>query len=1070
MTERAANIRDATQRETILTDLERNFLVEAAAGTGKTTSMVGRMVELVATGRCAVEQMAAVTFTRKAAGELRTRFREQLEKRLEPPDNQETGERAERIAKALEQPGLGFVGTIHSFCARLIRERPVEAGVDPDFREIEQEEDEQLRAECWHEFIAGLIAGSDPALSELDRLGILPSDLERAYSIFCDYPDIDRWPLPPEIEPLTAGELDRVLAPRIERIGRLLRELRLPPDTGNDKLIPLFRKLLRMFSQADRSSPAELAEILTACRPRTVVRKIWPDSQRAVRERDEWEEFCTREAEPLLARWRAMRYTASMELLHRAADYNRHGRLQSGRLNFTDLLLAARDLLENSHEARSYFARRFTHLLVDEFQDTDPVQAEIMLLLTAEDPAETDWTRCRPRPGALFVVGDPKQSIYRFRRADIVTYEQVRDRIRDSGGEVLLLWSNFRTKREVVGWVNDQFADNFGGDLYSPEYVRLEPARDDPEGGRVEQLWLDEAGSESNSSVRAVEPGIVAAAVRDILERAGDGEVPRVMVLTWRRAGLALYSAALDRLGIANQVSGGSSLGLLPQVRQLWLTASAAARPEDPLTLVAALRSEAFGFSDPALYELVRNDGVFRYLDDKLPPGLKPEAAESYRDAFARLKRYARWLEKLAPVAALERIAADMGLFAAAAAARGGNQRAGGLARALEIVRGREQARNSVTGVLELLRRLAEGELEADSTEARPGDERPVAVMNLHKAKGLEADVVFLADPTGFSARRTVEVHVDRSGAESRGFLAISRQNPFGGPGELLASHPDWPDKMDEERKFLEAERVRLLYVAATRARDRLVVSSREKGDHHNPWKDFRSALDDCDRLDYGNLNDPLADAGKGCGDGDLQAHPPELAAAWERVAVPGYELDQAKRLALSGSLSHPGASGEHGTEWGQAVHLLLEAGARKPGQDLSLLASRLLDPENCEGIDIDSAVDTARAVLESDLWRRAAGAQRVMAEVPFELVRWNEQGVPAVVRGMVDLAFREPDGWVLVDYKTDRDAESRLDELTVYYAGQLRFYAAAWESAVGENVKETGLYFTGPGLYKTID
>jgi ATP-dependent helicase/nuclease subunit A len=1059
-------VRDNAGRELILTALKTNLLVEAAAGTGKTTSMVGRMVELVAGGICEPDRIAAVTFTRKAAGELRTRFREELEHRLD--EGSESGERASRLARALEQQGLGFIGTIHAFCARLLRERPVEAGIDPDFSEMEMDQDGQWRMDVWQEYLANLIAEGDSVLEKLELMGIEPNDLESAYSKFCNYPDVDLWALPENIEPLTATGVNMLLAPRIEKIRRRLRDFADDHDLGGDMLLPLYRQLSRMYAQADKGSIAELAAILETCKHKKVVQKVWGDTSERKKlardERDEWKDFCEQRVEPLLVRWRSCRYALCLDVLERAAQHYRDVRLQAGRLNFTDLLIAARDLLKNSAQARAYFAERFTHLLVDEFQDTDPVQAEIMMLLTADNADCDQWTRCRPRAGSLFVVGDPKQSIYRFRRADIITYENVRQLIENSGGEVVRLWSNFRTRPEVVEWINGRFESMFGGDSYSPQYVALEAARAG-EGGSVERLWLDKAGSVNNSAVFGSEPRMIAAAVRELLENSPAGQDPDVLVLSWKRKNLGHYSAALDSLGIPNQVTGSKSLGNLPQIRLLYLAARAAANPEDQVATVALLRSEAFGLSDPQLYEFVRRGGEFNYRRS-LPDGLESGTSELYRDVFSRMRRHASWLGKLGAVPALERIATEMGLFAQAAASRGGNQCAGGLARALELVRTRSEARHCLPDALEVLRRLAEGELEADSMEARPGIAPPVRVMNVHKAKGLEAGVVFLADPTGAVGSRSAEVHVDRAQGRSTGYLAIERPGRFG-KGSMLACHPNWSTLEQEEGKFLEAERVRLLYVAATRARDRLVVSSRESHKSKNPWSDFDSALEDAPALDHGALErpwevEPTAEVTD-------SVQPPDLVSVWQEVSEEKYFVRQAKEVALDGQLAVPGATGEHGMEWGSAVHSLLEAGARNPGSDLMLLAGRVLDPEQCKPFGVPAVVDTVASVLASKIWARASRARKMLAEAPFEFVR-EVEGREVLLRGSVDLAFDEGDGWVLVDYKTDSTEDGRLQGLVDHYAPQLKLYAEAWQQASGEKVKEIGLNFTGSGLYTIVD
>ena len=156
-------------------------------------------------------------------------------------------------------------------------------------------------------------------------------------------------------------------------------------------------------------------------------------------------------------------------------------RRDAGLLNFQDLLLAAARLLRENPAIRTYFRKRFTHLLIDEFQDTDPIQAEVMMLLAADDPTETDWRRCRPVSGSLFVVGDPKQSIYRFRRADIVTYNEVKRIIEETGGEVVSLTANFRATAPLVEWVNSTFSDRFpaAATEVAPAYSPLQVGRVD---------------------------------------------------------------------------------------------------------------------------------------------------------------------------------------------------------------------------------------------------------------------------------------------------------------------------------------------------------------------------------------------------------------------------------------------------------------------------------------------------------------------------------------------------------------------------------------------------------------
>ena len=189
-----------------------------------------------------------------------------------------------------------------------------------------------------------------------------------------------------------------------------------------------------------------------------IVQKNWgqgakEDKENARNERDRFADFRDSTVQPSLDWWYQHRYAFVIELLEQAQVIYANARRASGGLDFQDLLLRAAEALKSKPALRAYFQRRFSHVLVDEFQDTDPIQAEILAYLTSQNTEEGDWKKCVPKPGSLFLVGDPKQSIYRFRRADIVTYQQVKNIFLESGGKIVTLSRNFRSTEEVRSWV-----------------------------------------------------------------------------------------------------------------------------------------------------------------------------------------------------------------------------------------------------------------------------------------------------------------------------------------------------------------------------------------------------------------------------------------------------------------------------------------------------------------------------------------------------------------------------------------------------------------------------------------
>jgi len=625
------------------------MLVEAAAGTGKTTSMVGRMVALLREGRCHTDTLAAVTFTRKAAAELRARFQVELERAA----REAAGVPGQRLADAVSHIERCFIGTIHSFCARLLRERPIEAGVPLNFREMEPDEDMRLREQAWADFVAQLFAGGDQVVGELADLGLELDQLFEPFLAYAEYPDVEEWPAP-NVELGDLAPVIKLLEEYCEHIEQLARTF--PVNRGNDKLMTTYERVARAARQHNLYDPSQLMEVLELCKSGvSVVQKEWPGGKtQAKAERERWQTFATLHAEPLVQRWLEKRYATVIPVIKAATRAYDELRAASGRLNYQDLLLRAAALLRDKPAIRRYFRARFTHLLVDEFQDTDPVQAQVIMFLTAQDPTQTDWRKCRPVPGSLFVVGDPKQSIFRFRRADIVTYNQVKGVIQNSGGAIVPLTANFRTVASLVEWVNQVFSAKFPPEAtdFSPSNCPLEVGREDGAAGEltgVKVIHVPGGFSEQDETIE-YDSDFVARYIRHALD--AGLTVPRTpkelqsgmstgvqagdfLIITRQKKHLARYARKLQELGIPQQVSGGSALNEVSELPLLASCLRALVEPENPVALVAVLRGDLFGFSDADLYAFKRAGGRFSFRAT-IPDSLEAQFIQRFRDAFQR--------------------------------------------------------------------------------------------------------------------------------------------------------------------------------------------------------------------------------------------------------------------------------------------------------------------------------------------------------------------------------------------------------------------------------------------------
>ena len=234
-----------------------------------------------------------------------------------------------------------------------------------------------------------------------------------------------------------------------------------------------------------------------------------------------------------------------------------------------------------------------------------------------------------------------------------------------------------------------------------------------------------------------------------------------------------------------------------------------------------------------------------------------------------------------------------------------------------------------------------------------------------------------------------------------------------------------------------------------------------------NPWKFFAGHLEGCTDLEYpGHLPAPHYEQIPS-GKSELPDSPGDLAGAWSVVREPGYRIVQARQVALESGIGFA-ATGEHGTEWGSAIHRLLQAKMENPDADLQHMARWILGEEELAAELETQALALVDSVTNSEIWRRASSSEKCLVEVPFQVLHKAGDN-PEIMRGVIDLAFRESGAWVIVDYKTDEAARTSLERLVDHYAPQVNLYAEAWREAVGEEVKEKGLYFTAVNHYKII-
>ena len=1051
-------IPDQRARDLIEQRLEVNLLVEAGAGSGKTECLARRMAAGIVDGRYRVEEMAAVTFTRKAAAELRGRFQLTLERALAAERDEARRDRLRRALRHLERL---FAGTIHAFCAHLLRERPVEAGVAPGFTEMDDVADLEQRRRAWREFLDRERAVGSPLLQELLDTGVTPRDLDDSFATVCDFPEVE-FPTgeAPRPDPVPARQA-------LETFWKALNDLLagdIAPDT-TCKVQQRMRELRGRLRVAALDEPRELAELIARWEKHPgIVQNRWADDargRRAAKERiDALFGDLHAVALPFLAAWRQYVYRLAIALLLASRDHAEQARRRALTLNYGDLLQHAAALLRDNIEVRRALQQRYRWLFVDEFQDTDPIQAEVMVLLAGAESAERDWTRVPLRAGALFIVGDPKQSIYRFRRADIDTYLRVRQRISETGGQVAELTASFRSLPALCDWANTVF----GGLLpveatpQQPAFHGLAPVRpgDGAAGGGVRVIAIPESAEADD--VAGADAGTIARFIRSEID-AGRRKPGDFLILTRIRKALPVYARALEAHQLAVEVSGGAAFARSPAVTGLAELLHALADPDDGPAVVGVLRGPLFGLSDPELFSHRTAGGGFLIT----APGLD-ELPGPVGEALRALREMYRWTRILPAGAAAERILEATGRLAMTAAASPSGAEAGDLLHAVDRVRQVAEEGGTLADAADALVQDLES-TEVESLPLEPGRSDVVRLMNLHKAKGLEAPVVFLADPLK-AGMTSADVRIVRDGLRALGYFQISRARGEHG-SDVLGEPAGWARHAQEELAYVEAEQRRLLYVAATRARDLLVVSrwAKARSGHKRPWKDLDPYLAHAPALEVPAPRPPQALPLPDLGAAARAAAGAAREARRRVLAEPSWLVESVTATAhRAAPFGHPVQAGrtrepDTGMAWGTLVHALLEHAMRGPARDrahLERVANWLtLDNGELRRV-VPEALDTVEGVMASELWQRVLAAEARHVEVPLAVRRDVDVAPPRVLYGVIDLAFKTAAGWSLVDYKTDQGDTATL---TAKYREQARHYAQQWAGFVEGAVTDARLY-----------
>jgi ATP-dependent exoDNAse (exonuclease V) beta subunit len=1064
---------DGPARDAIRTRLDATVFVEAGAGTGKTRALVERVVALVTDGGVRMRSIAAITFTEKAAAELRDRIRRELAE-AELPD-------------AIDELDEAAICTLHAFAQRILTEFPIEAGLPPRI-EVRDEISSRVAFETrWRLFVDQLLDDPDLEQTILVMLAanVRLEHLRAVAEVLDDNWDVlDRVEQGPPLPDLGIAPWLAGLDAAIERAD----ECRIPGDSMTDKLGELaeYRDRIR-----DAFDDIERIRLLRAAKPSFRVSKCGRKAN--WRDIDSLREDIARLGEQRDALIAHVLNAAIRRIVFALAQYTADAvveRRRAGELEFHDLLVLARTLLrdpEHGVRAREHLRDRYQRLLVDEFQDTDPIQVEIAALLGTDDPAAgaQPWHEIEVEPGRLFFVGDPKQSIYRFRRADIATFLTAARQFAGPGGPELLT-CNFRTSREILGWINTVFAELIRRHPGSqPDFRALDPERPEdarPEGPRDVVLLGTEAHDDSPDAdeLRAREAADVAAIVRAAIaeewpvydQHAKEWRAARlgdICILLPARTSLGFLERALDDAGIAYRAETSSLVYGSREVRELLAVLRAIDDPSDSLSLVTALRSSLFGCGDDDLftYHVVHGGrwDVRRVPPESVPTDHPVAAAMRF---LTELHEQRVWA---APSELLDRIVRELRVLEVAALMG----RFRDVARRVRFLVDQARAFTDATGGT-LRSYLAWAELQgtegARVVEAvlPETDDDAVRILTIHGAKGLEFPIVI-------ASGTTTAAQAPRSGVQvlfpADGGYEVRLQKG------VQTEHFELHQPVDEQMGF--HEKLRLLYVACTRARDHLVVSVHRKDRdlddlEHARWTHAELLWGAAAHASWTSFD----------ADGGHEVPPPHTAApdappapeAWQAEHERAFASGRKRAFVAATTLAKllddeapvdpglakegrdlelpPWNKGRYGTAIGRAVHAVLQTVDLATGRELAETAQAQAAAEGVLGQE-ETIEALARAAIASPVVRRAASRafwRETYVAVPIDGI---------TLEGYVDLVYRDDDGLVVVDYKTDAVSGETLEARLAHYRVQAAAYALAVAEATGEHVARCVLCILAP-------
>ena len=1026
-----------------ITTIDNNVAVSAGAGSGKTRVLVERFLHILENGKdVSPKEILAITFTRKAAGEMKERVRASMEDKLANDVNDFWKNHLKELERAQ-------ITTIHGFCNRLLKENPVETGLDPAFKLAEEFEGEEYLQACLLDFVRQGLKKQQQELILLTNAYGINGTLSQLQSLVQEMNDI-----------IAFGDLTTAYKETLDdepaakaRLCSVIEEFSQRDDLGKTKTaeaVALLKENLHDVLDGIKNETTDF----------TTYDKYLGKLRSSAKIKDQLEEIrglkasllnldVDRAALPLVEAWQ--------KVLQGFADYYRARKSEDDFLTYDDLEELAVKLLKENEEVRHKYQKKYRYLMVDEFQDTNDRQKQLIYLLCGDDATKLQGRK-------LFVVGDPKQSIYRFRGADVSVFAEVRQAIKAQGGVDISLPDNFRTVDKILDACNEVFAELLGTD--EKQDVFFEPLIPHNTSEHKPVLLQVPYDKNTKDKARQMEATAVARHIEGLHQQ---GEAyGGVAILLSAMTACDIITEALEKAKIPYKVVDGKGFYERQEVLDFLHLLTALQNRERSLELAGVLRSPYFGFEDGMLTKMFLQANAEQcFLWDVLmnfdTASFKQHQVFLVEEARRKLSYLREVASLLALPDLLEKIMQVLHLEAVLLLQENGVAKYANVKKLIGLAQEHCATKlGTLTSWLEYVAALRKAQARETAANVHAAD--AVTIMTIHKSKGLEFDTVYLP-------------MLDRRGANDVNVVKFHKQLGLGvkavlDSGDTVESSVLVKIK-EEEKKLQKAEKQRQLYVAMTRAKNKLIMSGafNEEGEStaDNWFNDLNNIFSKGDKVEntFVDLRDESIEIDDVFDEAEFDGIFPnkELIKPLESYGANGKQSFSPSALQ---TFMHCQRQYFYQQEGLPALEVEGDGSSNLPPQIVGSIIHRALELYDYKDLDaaFDKAVEeyapgnktgTAKAkeifvnYVESDLFK--ALPKNKLKELRFNLPIDN-----MLITGIIDCVVETTDGLVIVDYKTGRPPEQA--EVKIGYAYQLAIYKHAVEKLLGKKVVEAKLHF----------